>query len=198
MIFGFNTDVPGKDAVYHVQTEDRGVKNPVIDSIIYVGGEIVDRRQTPYVPQETNQPQIEAMVQNQHRQLVESIRSGAFAPPLPKAASDTATSGFTVRLLNGEEITREGQLCFEFSVWSRSQKVPAQNALLEVRWMSTSDAAQKLDVRTGGDGKAVACFPIPEAEREGTLLVCASGPEGREVVKYHVRGNLSTNSPTSL
>ena len=52
MIFGFNTDVTGKDAVYHVQTEDRGAKHPVIDSIIYVSGRIVDRRQTPYVPGE--------------------------------------------------------------------------------------------------------------------------------------------------
>ena len=61
--------------------------------------------------------------------------------------------------------------------------------------MSTGGAAQKLGLRTVEDGKAVACFPIPEVEREATLLVCASGPDGREVVKYHVFGNLSTDSP---
>src|SRR3990167_6424881 len=69
MIFGFNTDVTGKDAVYHVQTEDRGVRNPVVDSIIYVGGKIVDRRRTPYVPAEATQAQIEEMVRQQHKQL---------------------------------------------------------------------------------------------------------------------------------
>src|SRR5581483_577150 len=59
MIFGFNTDVPGKDAVYHVQTEDRGAKNPVIESMIYVGGKILGRRRTPYVPSELSREKIE-------------------------------------------------------------------------------------------------------------------------------------------
>ena len=95
MIFGFNTDVSGKDAVYHVQTEDRGVKNPVIDSIVYVGGEIVDRVRTPYVPQETDQAEIEAMVRNQHRQLVESIRSGSLCA-LPAARSSIGHGGFRI------------------------------------------------------------------------------------------------------
>ena len=51
MIFGFDTNVPGKSAVYHVQTEDRGVENPVIESIIYIGDRIVDQVRTPYIPQ---------------------------------------------------------------------------------------------------------------------------------------------------
>jgi len=41
MITGFNQDVTFKNKVYHVQTEDRGKSNPVIESLIYVGGEIL-------------------------------------------------------------------------------------------------------------------------------------------------------------
>jgi len=52
MIFGFNTDVTGRDGVYHVQTEDRGTKNPVVESVVYVGGKIIAKRRTSYSPAE--------------------------------------------------------------------------------------------------------------------------------------------------
>ena len=80
MIFGFNTDVPGKDGVYHVQTEDRGARNPVVESIVYVGGKIMGRRRTPYVVAEVTQARIEKMVRRQHKELVEAIRAGTWAP----------------------------------------------------------------------------------------------------------------------
>ena len=38
MITGFNTDVKYKGTVFHVQTEDKGVANPIIESLIYKGG----------------------------------------------------------------------------------------------------------------------------------------------------------------
>ena len=38
MIYGFNTAAPGKGAVCHVQTEDRGQANSVIDFIVEVEG----------------------------------------------------------------------------------------------------------------------------------------------------------------
>ncbi len=48
MITGFNQDVSYKGTVYHVQTEDRGKGNPLIETLIYVGGEIVASRRTSY------------------------------------------------------------------------------------------------------------------------------------------------------
>ena len=62
MIFGYNTDVKSGDVVYHVQTEDRGEKNPVIDSVIYVKGRIVDRRRTPYQPGQVTPDKLQEMV----------------------------------------------------------------------------------------------------------------------------------------
>ena len=43
MITGFNTDIKHNEKVYHVQTEDKGVGNPYIESLVYVGGEILAR-----------------------------------------------------------------------------------------------------------------------------------------------------------
>ena len=38
MISGHNTDLLHNGVVYHVQTEDKGRSNPVIESFIYIGG----------------------------------------------------------------------------------------------------------------------------------------------------------------
>ena len=44
MITGFNTDVKYRGVVYHVQTEDKGEGNPMIETLIYKGGEILGSR----------------------------------------------------------------------------------------------------------------------------------------------------------
>ena len=41
MITGFNTDVKHKNRVFHIQTEDKGEDNPYVESLVYVGGEIL-------------------------------------------------------------------------------------------------------------------------------------------------------------
>ena len=193
MIFGFNTDVPGKDATYHVQTEDRGVKNPVVDSIIYVGGKIVDRLRTPYVPVVTTQAEIEAMVRKQHRELVDSIRSGAFAPfpQQPMAVAQTAPAmshpRYTVQLLNQENILRDGQFWFEFSVWDRTEGSPVSGATVDVRWLTAGGEARKETLQTGEYGTAGFDFPVPEGNPEISVVVCAKGPEWREFAKFHLR-----------
>ena len=48
MITGFNTDVKYRGVVYHVQTEDKGTANPLIETLIYKGGEILGSRRLPY------------------------------------------------------------------------------------------------------------------------------------------------------
>ena len=48
MITGFNTDVSYKGLVYHVQTEDKGPQNPLIETLVYKGGEILASRRLPY------------------------------------------------------------------------------------------------------------------------------------------------------
>src|SRR5205809_235221 len=41
VITGFNTDIRHNDKVYHIQTEDKGLQNPYIESLVYVGGDIL-------------------------------------------------------------------------------------------------------------------------------------------------------------
>ncbi len=80
MITGFNTDVKHAERVYHVQTEDRGVANPVVESLVYVGGEILLSKKSPYKDLMTgdrvDEKALREMMDLQHRRVIEAIRRG--------------------------------------------------------------------------------------------------------------------------
>ena len=48
MITGYNTDVRHGEVVFHVQTEDKGVSNPYIESLVYVGGQVLASKRASY------------------------------------------------------------------------------------------------------------------------------------------------------
>ncbi|MEO6324266.1 MAG: hypothetical protein ABIT01_00435 [Thermoanaerobaculia bacterium] len=82
MITGFNTDIKHGEKVFHVQTEDRGTGNPVVESLVYVGGEILLSKKSPY-PEHIKDSQVDEkavkeMMDLQHRRIIEAIRRGRF------------------------------------------------------------------------------------------------------------------------
>ncbi len=80
MITGFNTDVRHENRVYHVQTEDRGVANPIVESLVYVGGEILLSKKSPYhdliTGDRVDEKALREMMDLQHRRVIEAIRRG--------------------------------------------------------------------------------------------------------------------------
>jgi hypothetical protein len=80
MITGFNTDVPHQDRIYHVQTEDRGTKdNPVLESLVYIGGTIIAKKLTPYadkITQGANEAMIASLLKRQHQIIIAAIKAG--------------------------------------------------------------------------------------------------------------------------
>ena len=48
MVPGFNTDFKYRGETYHVQTEDNGVGNPVVVTLLYHKGAILASRRTSY------------------------------------------------------------------------------------------------------------------------------------------------------
>lgn len=197
MIFEFSTDIPVNDSVYHVQTEDRGAQNPVIDSIIDIGGRIVDQVRTSYLPHLLAPSRLEAMVHRQHRQLVESIRSGNFLPAAESPSSAVPMHrGYAVRLLNPSSISREEKLVFAVSVWSRSYGTPAQNVSVDARWVGNGVVSQNVTMPTGEDGNVLLSFAAPNGGTEGCLLISAEGPEGRELTKFRLHAASSPSAPS--
>ena len=83
MITGFNTDVKYRGVVYHVQTEDKGTTNPLIETLIYKGGEILGSRRLPYsdlVTSADDEPAITKLMEDQHKGMILEIKRGKFDP----------------------------------------------------------------------------------------------------------------------
>lgn len=81
MLSGFNTDVQHQGTVYHVQTEDKGRGNPVIETLVYVGGRVVVSKRDEYadlVAQNGDDEAIAERMERQHKVLVAAIKSGRF------------------------------------------------------------------------------------------------------------------------
>ncbi len=82
MITGFNTDVKFGETIYHVQTEDKGEAHPLIESLVYIKGQILDSFRTSYEEyfhsNDYSQSILQKILENQHRQLVSAIKHGQF------------------------------------------------------------------------------------------------------------------------
>lgn len=84
MITGFNTDIKHNDKVYHIQTEDKGLQNPYIESLVYVGGEILASKKTSYAEQAkggVDEKWIGGLMEQQHRTMIAAIKRGRFDQP---------------------------------------------------------------------------------------------------------------------
>lgn len=98
MLTGYNSEVEWDGVVYHVQTEDRGAGNPLIESLVYVRGEILATRRTEYrelIDRGADRTAIQALMERQHRVIVESIRQGRIdlltEPPVGAEGDTTVT-----------------------------------------------------------------------------------------------------------
>jgi hypothetical protein len=91
VITGFNTDIKHGSRVFHVQTEDKGLENPFVESLVYVGGEIIASKKTPYadsIKSGGGSASVQEMMESQHRKMIAAVQRGRFdtstgAPPKP-------------------------------------------------------------------------------------------------------------------
>jgi len=84
VITGFNTDIKHNEKVYHIQTEDKGLQNPYIESLVYVGGEILASKKTSYAEQVrvgVDEKWIGNLMEQQHRTMIAAIKRGRFDAP---------------------------------------------------------------------------------------------------------------------
>lgn len=79
MITGYNTDVRHGDTVFHVQTEDKGLANPFIETLVYVGGQVLASQRQGYaqvLSEGKGEREIVTLMDQQHRRTIAAIRSG--------------------------------------------------------------------------------------------------------------------------
>jgi len=81
MIVGFNTDIKYRNEVFHIQTEDKGENNPVVETLVYHSGEILLSRRLSYghLIHKTNRREIiKNMMKTQHDQLITELKDGKY------------------------------------------------------------------------------------------------------------------------
>ncbi|MGC2424661.1 MAG: hypothetical protein WA666_09940 [Nitrospirota bacterium] len=81
MLTGFNTDFRYKGTVYHVQTEDNGLSNPVIVTLLYRGGAILASRKTSYadiLKFNKLEQVVREIMEEQHKQVIKDLVAGQF------------------------------------------------------------------------------------------------------------------------
>jgi len=79
VITGFNTDIEYQGVTYHVQTEDKGVKTPLILSLVYNRGTILASKRSAYddlLIDSFDEKQLSARLQKQHNLICAAIRAG--------------------------------------------------------------------------------------------------------------------------
>ena len=210
MNFGFNTDIQLGDVTLHVQTEDRGKRNPVLDTTVYAGGRVLYRRKSSYAEHLNDEgfgdELIKKWLEEQHRTVIEELRSGILkvelpAPPAPKPAGEppapaAAQQGILVQLTNPASWLKAGSATLLLEVHTRQGREPIENAAIEV----TFEGAQQpllFAAATNPQGRAEISFPMPHLGSAGAdLVIRATAPAGKDEIRYSLRAKTKP-SPAS-
>lgn len=90
MLVGYNTNITFKGKVYHVQTEDSGVKNPVIITLLYIQGTILSSKKSTYahvVSSPDYKEQVRELMKEQHKSMLKELIAGKHTGDPPDAAA---------------------------------------------------------------------------------------------------------------
>ena len=110
VLTGYNTDIEFAGTTYHVQTEDKGRGNPMVESLVYTSGEILYSRRTPYhdlVEQNVDKEAVATLMERQHRSIVDAVQTGG-VERLTGKARHLPTDDDTTLTGSQEEVVRAG------------------------------------------------------------------------------------------
>ena len=180
MVFGHNSNLKIGAVTLHVQTEDRGVAHGRIDTTVYYLGRVLHRRTNNYLdllPLDDDREQaLKLRLDEQHRMVIEEIRSGALELNIPPVAASPGS--------RAQEKPEAGQV----------RKPPAasqpQTLLLELTnarsWMSGNHARLQILVREENGAPVSAAQVLVEIEgsENGQVHRAETGPQGLTLIEF--------------
>jgi hypothetical protein len=81
MVLGYNHNLMYKGEIFHVQTEDSGVTNPHIITLLYRGGVIISSKKTSYadiLKMDKLEIVVEELMKEQHKEMMRRLKAGEF------------------------------------------------------------------------------------------------------------------------
>jgi len=202
MITGFNTDVEYDGRVYHVQTEDKGRGNPVVESLVYSGGEIIDSIRSSYEEVTGAEQYAEAEVlqrmEAQHQSLIRAINNGKYDPEGPKPfgyniitnrSLDAVVLDFLTHELGVERIRLDleddlvlyegDEPTLRLRVLEETTERPVSGSRIVIKLISTKDKPLVLFSGTSDDaGRLEAKLTIPATPDAETAVLCQAEAAG--------------------
>jgi len=95
MVVGFNHNFRYKNEVYHVQTEDGGLKSPHIVTLLYKGGTILASKKNSYADilgDSDLERVVESRMKGQHREMLRRLKDGELDDVLFGAKTRSSSS----------------------------------------------------------------------------------------------------------
>jgi len=81
MLPGYNHNIKYKGLIFHIQTEDSGINNPHIITLLFLGGNIIARKKVSYadiIKHERLQDVVRELMQEQHKQMLRELKDGVY------------------------------------------------------------------------------------------------------------------------
>jgi hypothetical protein len=202
MITGFNTDIDYEGRVFHVQTEDKGRDNPIVESLVYSGGEIVDSVAVSYEDlassDEYSEEAVLKRMEQQHQGLLRDIGNGKYDPDGPKPfgyniisnrSLDAVVLDWLTNELGVEQIRLEMEEhpvlaegdtpTLRLRVVEESSERPVAGSEVVVKLLSTVDKPRELFKGTSDpEGRVEATFEIPVVPDAETAVLCQAQAAG--------------------
>ena len=183
MNFGFNSNVRVGNAVYHVQTEDRGPAHPFLDTVVYVAGRVVHKRSCSYEDLTTRMPagedlahQLHERLAHQHRDVMAQLEAKTLkfnvrvAAPA-KTTKQSSNQGLIIHLLNQKSWLESGNVTLEVELRKDNSSEGISGAETVAFLEDDKDQGTRCRVRTDAQGRATLKFPLPATIGDGAALV---------------------------
>jgi len=217
MLFGHNTNLSVDGNSYHVQTEDRGAETALIDTTVFCRGRVLHRRTNNYFDLLPLNPDREGALKlrldEQHRSVVEEIRSRKLHPALPpnevkpgaaaqapaKPASSMSTApsiasrdvaapkAITVELTNPRTWLTGKRATLQVSVRNQENGDPVAGAKVAAKVDGSAEPFE-VSLETGLHGQALLEFEMPRLSgAEPALVIEATKGALRNQIRFQLR-----------
>ncbi|MCK5878885.1 MAG: hypothetical protein KAH24_03845, partial [Holophagae bacterium] len=198
--------------IFHVQTEDKGESNPKIESLIYVGGQIMDSIRFDYsekIVDGFDEALVTQLMEDQHRRVIRDIKVGKYDESedssLDEFLSKKTLDEVVLAYLNnstskeemilvledeGQEFRSGSKIHLKLSAMARNGSDPVSRVKVMVKILSTlQDPTLVTEGYTDSAGVFETAFSIPELSA-GTFTLNIEGEHGEYEsadIKYLIR-----------
>ena len=199
MLFGHNSNVTIGTDIVHVQTEDRGANHAFIDTTVHWKGRVLHRRTSNYLDllplDAERETAVKARLDEQHRVVIDEIRSGELQLTFPAAPTQAAvaakslplvTPALKLELTNAESWLSGKEATLHLAVRDVTGN-PAAGAEAKARVEGAQNPAE-FATQTGSDGAATLRFEMPKLTGvDAALVIEATHGAAKGQLRFQLR-----------